>query len=222
MDVRGVLFDLDGTLVDTIADIGDAMNRVLSAFGFPTHPISRYYGMVGWGVRELVRRALPEQARTRENLQRCHPAMVREYTEKPVVRSLVYPQVPELLHGLGRMGIRTAVLSNKVDSITQIVVSELLGDHDFVVVQGAREDRPRKPDPTAALEIAHEMGASPDTILYLGDSDVDMETALRAGMIPVGALWGFRDEAELREAGAVSVVHDPLHVLSVVRSLTGD
>lgn len=219
MDVRGVLFDLDGTLVDTIADIGDAMNRVLSAFGYPTHPTSLYYGMVGWGVRELVRRALPEDARKNDVVQRCHEAMVREYTNHPVVRSQVYPQVPELLEGLRRMGIPSAVLSNKVDSITQIVVSTLLNDHDFAMVQGAREDRPRKPDPTVALEMAQSLRAAPDTVLYLGDSGVDMETARRAGMVAVGALWGFRDETELRESGAVSVAHRPLDVLSVIRSL---
>jgi phosphoglycolate phosphatase len=222
MDVRAVLFDLDGTLVDTIADIGDAMNRVLSAFGYPTHPTSLYYGMVGWGVRELVRRALPEEARKSDVIERCHQEMVREYTDHPVVRSQVYPDIPELLEGLRRMGIRTAVLSNKVDGITQIVVSELLNHHGFVVVRGAQENRPRKPDPTVALEIAQSLQAAPASVLYLGDSGVDMETARRAGMIPVGALWGFRDEAELREAGAVSVVKRPLDVLSVMRSVTSD
>lgn len=211
-----VIFDLDGTLVDSLEDLADSMNAVLAARGFPIHPVAPYRRFVGDGIATLVRRALPGADPGDDFVASCVREMRREYARRQIAKTRPYPGVPELLRSLGEHGLKTAVFSNKPDRPTREVVAALLAPHSFAAVRGARPDAPLKPDPTAALELAREIGAAPRETVYVGDTDTDMHTGQRAGMFTVGVTWGFRDEDELRASGADSIIHDPAELLRVL------
>jgi phosphoglycolate phosphatase len=213
-----VIFDLDGTLVDSLEDIGEAMNAVLTARGLPPRPLSDYRAMLGWGMRRLVTLALPESQRGPASLAEAVAAMTAEYERHPLVRTRPYPGVPELLAELGRRGIPVAVLSNKPDALTQEIVAGLFPPAAFRRIQGDRPGLPRKPDPTVALALCADLGVAPAEVLLLGDTAVDMETARRAGTASAGALWGYRDRDELVQAGAGALLADPLAALGLVRA----
>jgi phosphoglycolate phosphatase len=218
---RGILFDLDGTLLDTLADLSDAMNRVLEEMGFPPHNTDAYRRFVGNGALMLVKRALPKNKCDDDMVRSCLDAFLREYGENWMVRTRPYEGVAEMLDALTKCGLKMAILSNKRDEITKKSVRELLRKWTFDAVVGQREDVPLKPDPTAALEIADLLHIPPAEFAYLGDSPEDMETALAAGMFPVGALWGFRSEAELVEGGARVLIREPLDLLEVLEEFAG-
>lgn len=211
----GVIFDLDGTLVDTLEDIADAMNRVLAAEKVPPHSFAEYRYLIGRGIRNLVGEALPVEKQTNEMIQLCYERMLADYGEHSLVKTHVYDGVPELVRALRAGGVPLAIHSNKSEELTQAIVEALLDPADFVVVNGARPDAPLKPDPAVALAIAERFGLPPARVVYLGDSLVDMRTATAAGMIPVGALWGFRTREELVESGAAVVIESPLDLLSL-------
>jgi phosphoglycolate phosphatase len=215
---RAAIFDLDGTLLDTLADIADAANRVLAARGFPTHPNSSYRAFIGEGVARLITQALPETHREEATVQACIGAYTAEYERNWNVRTRPYAGVPELLAALAAQGLRLAVLSNKPDYFTQRCVQELLPARTFGAVLGATDRIPRKPDPAGALEIARKLEVPPASCLYVGDSGVDMQTARAAGMFPVGALWGFRDKQELLENGAQLLIGKPGELLAFLRN----
>lgn len=214
--MKAVIFDLDGTLVDSIQDIALAMDTVLERHGFPGHALSEYRQLVGWGVRNLVARSLPREAVEDARVNALTAEMLDYYQRFPVVHSTPYAGIPELLAGLATRNIPTAVLSNKADAVTKAVVAELFPNHPFRFVFGERAGVPRKPDPTAALEIAGLLQLRPDQIAFMGDSAVDIETARRAGMLPLGAPWGFRGHEELREAGAQHILEDPREALGLI------
>jgi len=216
MKGKAVLFDLDGTLVDTIKDIALAMNTVLKNHGFPQHEPEEYKMMVGWGTRELAVRALPPDEHSQQLADECAGEMIRLYNENPVVHTKPYPHIPELVCALSEKHILKGILTNKTDEIAHLVVKKLFDYNQFAIVRGAKPDVPAKPDPAAALHLAEIMGYTPGDILYVGDSAVDVETAKRAGMIPVAVSWGFRGSDELLEQGAEILIHDPLDLLSYV------
>jgi phosphoglycolate phosphatase len=213
---KGILFDLDGTLLDTLADLSDAMNRVLEQKGFPLHSKDDYRHYVGNGALMLVKRALPKNRCDHVTLRSCLDAFLREYGGNWMVRTRPYKGVAEMLDVLTKRDLKMAVLSNKPDEITNKSVSELLSKWTFDAVIGQRDGVPLKPDPTAALEIAEQLGMLPAEFVYLGDSMVDMQTAVAAGMFPVGALWGFRSRAELVEGGAQALIKKPTDLLRVL------
>jgi phosphoglycolate phosphatase len=213
MTFRAVLFDLDGTLLDTLRDIADSMNAALARLGHPGHPVEAYRGFVGEGVERLAECVLPPADRDRGSIRRAAELLGEEYAARWGATSGPYPGVPEMLDGLEALGLPLAVLSNKPDDFTRLTVERLLPRWPFRVVLGARPGVPRKPDPTAALEIAGLLGVAPGDILYLGDSGVDMRTARAAGMFPVGALWGFRAAPELVESGAALLLSRPAELL---------
>ncbi len=211
--LRAVLFDLDGTLVDTLVDIAEAMNHALSTHGLPVHATDDYRPLVGEGVSRLVERALPPG---RMDLHGSVTDALRAwYVDHMLDHSRPYEGVPALLDALAERGVPMAVLSNKPDLATRWMVERLLGGWDFVAVAGEGAE-PRKPDPRGALRIARDAGIDPGEWLYLGDTSTDMETAVAAGMWPVGALWGFRDREELLEHGARDLVERPAQVLEVL------
>lgn len=209
MDYAAVMFDLDGTLLDTLDDIGEAANRVLIQRGFAPHPPDCYRYFVGEGVRVLFERSLPPEACCDELLAACAEDFRQAYAECWNVRTRPYDGIEDLLSALVARGVRLAVLSNKPDAFTKSCVQEYLARFPFESVLGQRDGTPRKPDPAAALEIAAAMDLAPDRFLYLGDTAVDMQTALAAGMFPVGALWGFRPLSELQSGGARAVIERP-------------
>jgi phosphoglycolate phosphatase len=213
MKFQAAVFDLDGTLLDTLADIADAMNAALERMGFPGHERSAYRYLTGDGVRALAERSIPEPAKDEGTVAACIREFRSEYADRWGTKTRPYPGITGLLSELARRRVKLSVLSNKLDDFTRQAVRDFLPGFDFSFIIGAKPDLPPKPDPAGALFIACELRISPVHIIYLGDTGVDMMTAVRAGMFPVGALWGFRDEKELRENGAVAVIRSPQELL---------
>ncbi len=212
---KAVIFDLDGTLLDTIDDIAGAMNKVLESCGFQTYSVEQYKVLVGDGIEEMVRRALSHAKLDQEAVAGIVVDYRREYELTWRRHSRPYPEVPDLLRELRRRGVKSAVLSNKAHAFTEAMTAELLPGVPFEVVRGAEPGVPLKPDPAPARAIAREMGVVPDACVFLGDTRVDMQTARAAGLFPVGALWGFRDAQELLESGAALLIASPLELLSL-------
>jgi phosphoglycolate phosphatase len=213
---KAVIFDLDGTLADTIADIAGAVNRSLARRLLPEHDLELFKLMVGDGFRNLVTRALPENLRSDDAIESMRAEAADDYAGRCLERTRAFPGVRELLGALALRGSACAVLSNKPDALTQKVIAGLFPLVSFAVVRGERPDFPRKPDPASALDACARMGAKPDETVYLGDSGVDMKTAKAAGFLALGALWGYRSEAELVEAGADALLEAPLDLLHYI------
>jgi len=216
MNIRAVIFDLDGTLADTLEDIADNMNRVLAQQGFSTHEYDAYRYYVGGGLKNLVIQCLPENARTDDNIAVCHDRMVVEYNMKYICKTRLYDGIPELLDALSSQHFKMAVLSNKADPLTQKICNALLKNWKFDAVLGATDRFPRKPDPEVAWFVSRQINVEPANICYLGDSDVDMKTAIAAGFFAVGAGWGFRPKNELVENGAKHVIDHPKELLKIL------
>ena len=208
---KAVLFDLDGTLTDTLRDIADAMNHALSLHGLPEFAVEEYKYLVGNGAKKLAERAV----RDRLDLQM---AVLRDYQAYYETHNLVttqpYEGIPELLSALADRGLKLCVLSNKPHADTCHVVSHFFPQIPFAVVRGQMEGVPVKPDPTGALAVAREIQAAPESFLYLGDTSVDMTCARNAGMHSVGVTWGFRTAEELRSAGAELLISHPPELLA--------
>jgi phosphoglycolate phosphatase len=215
MGYMAVLFDLDGTLLDTLEDLADSMNHVLRQHGLPEHPVEAYKYYIGDGIETLVRRVLPEGCTAPSLLADCAAGMRAEYGRRWADKTRPYGGVPELLDALSVRGLPMAVLSNKPDELTRLCVAQLLPQWHFAAVQGARSDVARKPDPAGALDIARRLGLAPSAIVYLGDTNTDMQTAVAAGMYPVGALWGFRPAEELLAHGAEVLIERPIDLMNI-------
>jgi phosphoglycolate phosphatase len=210
---KAVLFDLDGTLLDTLEDLAGVVNRGLADLGLPQHRISDYKYFVGWGREEMAARALPEGKRDSALIDRLCVIIDREYKQHWADHTRTYDGVPEMLDVLTSRKIAMAVLSNKPHYFTELMVARLLSLWHFKIVAGASPDLPKKPDCTVALNICRDLNLDPREFLYLGDSEIDMQTAVSAGMYPVGALWGFRTAAELKAGGAKKLIMHPLELL---------
>jgi phosphoglycolate phosphatase len=207
------LFDMDGTLLDTLEDIADATNGALREMGFPERGLPDYRYAVGDGMEMLIRRVLPEGAADGGTVGGCLARMREIYRGGWAAKTRPYEGVSEMLEALSDRGVRLTLLSNKPQEFAAQMVTHFFPARRFDAVYGARSGVPRKPDPTVALEIAAQLGRDPARFFYLGDTATDMATALAAGMFPAGALWGFRPEAELREAGAKALLAHPIEVL---------
>ena len=208
--MKGVMFDLDGTLLDTLADIGNACNAVLARRGWHPHPLAAYRKMVGNGFRELMRRALPAEAALPSAE---FEALVAEgcafYGKNMFERTRPYEGIPEALSRLAGMGAALSVLSNKPEALTRILIARFFPEIPFIRVCGGRAGTPLKPDPQAVRGILAGIGLEPAQCLYAGDSVVDVRTAQNAGMAPVAVAWGFGGPDELREAGARWIADAP-------------
>lgn len=214
---RAVIFDMDGTLLYTLDDIGSAGNRTLAANGFPEHPIQAYKMFIGSGARTLMVRALPEAVRGDSDLvDKLLEEFLKDYGTAWNVLSGPYPGVDSLLDELSARRIPMAILTNKPHDAALKCAEELLGKWCFDVIQGQEKGLPVKPDPTGALRIAGQLNVRPEEILYVGDSAVDMETARAAGMLAAGVLWGYRSREELVGAGAEQLVEEPMELLRFV------
>lgn len=208
------IFDLDGTLINSLADLAEAMNVTLKKLGYPTHPDEAYQYFVGDGLRELVVRALPEGEATEEAVEKVSDGFNRYYDAHYLVHTKVYPGIPELLQELKGKGAKLAVLSNKPDLFAQKIVQGLFGESLFDLVQGKVPQFATKPDPASLRYAMGKLAVSPEEVTYVGDSDVDVFTGKNAGVEAVGAGWGFRGRKELEAAGAAFVAEDASQLLS--------
>jgi phosphoglycolate phosphatase len=217
MKFRAVLFDLDGTLLDSLEDLADSMNSVLESHSFPCHGLEKYKYFVGEGMENLVRRAMPESAGKDEKMVAlCLGAMREEYAKRWIDKTRPYDGVPELLSSLASHGLKLAILSNKPDDFAKKATAKLLAPWRFEAVVGERPPTPRKPDPAGALRIVEQLAIPAHQFLYVGDTSIDMKTGNAAGMFAVGVLWGFRGADELFAAGARVLIEKPLELLELL------
>ena len=194
-----VIFDLDGTLLDTIADLAESANHALKQLGYPTRDVETIRTFVGNGVNKLLFRALPDEEKTEENMIRMRTHFVPYYDAHNADLSAPYPGIVALLEELQAKGLRMAVASNKYQEATVKLVKHYFPMIDFVEVLGQREGINVKPDPTIVFDILKKAGVSKEETLYVGDSGVDMQTAINAGVDAIGVTWGFRPRTELED-----------------------
>lgn len=211
--MSAVIFDLDGTLVDSLDDIAASTNHVLRELGRPTRSREEIARFVGDGARLLIARALGDAPELEEDALRH---FFERYLAHSLDRTRLYPGIDALLRELARREVPTAVLSNKPHQATVAVVEALFPEHLFVRVLGQRDAVPKKPDPAGALELRDAMGVDAADTFFVGDTAVDVETGIRAGMIPIGVAWGYRTPAQLEAAGARRVLRAPSELLDLL------
>jgi len=216
MKFSGVLFDLDGTLLDTIEDLAESMNSVLMHHGLPPHSVETYKYFVGEGMENLVRKSIVPHACTDDFAQILFDEMKQTYRMRWNLKTKPYDGITDVLLSIKNAGLRVGVLSNKIHDVTCETIQYYFKQVEFDTVIGHRDFK-RKPSPDAALFIAQQWGVAPERILYVGDSMVDMQTATNASMVPAGVLWGFRDKKELLENGARYILDKPLDILTILR-----
>jgi len=211
-----VIFDLDGTLLNTIADLGAAANHALAVHGFTQHPVPAYNMMVGNGVRRLIERALPSECRDSDTVDRLLADFRAYYDEHLCDSTVPYEGIPSLLAELNARGVAVAVASNKYESAVRRLIARFFPDVTFAAVCGQVEGVPVKPDPSIVFRILSEHPAPKAGTLYVGDSAVDIETARRACVDSVGVAWGFRPVRELTGAYADHIATDPADILALI------
>lgn len=211
-----IIFDLDGTLVDTIEGIGFSMNKVLQNHGFPIHTIEAYRRFVGNGLRSLAKTVLPQNHRDDETIDLCYKEMLEVYSQFYSRGISLYPGIEDMLDRLTGEGYAIGINTNKDQRITEYIVKEFLGKWKFVKVIGDEGGYPKKPNPEAALAIAAEGGFKPYESVYVGDSEVDYKTAQAAGMKPVSVLWGFRSREELIKLNPKGVIETPDEIFNKI------
>lgn len=216
MHFKAILFDLDGTLLNTLEDLGTAANHALEKNGFPTHTINDYRFFVGDGIATLMKRALPEDKRSEDVIRLCIQAYREEYSRNWKVKTKPYDGITEMLDALTSRRLKMAVLSNKPDEFTKQCVNEFFSRWTFDAVLGQNSSLPPKPDPAGAMVVSLSLNVPPPHFIYLGDTATDMKTATASGMFPAGATWGFRSEQELQENGARALLKAPMEVVSLL------
>ena len=214
--IHSIIFDLDGTLLDTIADLAHSTNHALTEANFPTHPVEAYKYFVGNGINKLFERALPEGERSQENIGRIRSSFLTYYDAHNADYTRPYPGIPELLRRLQSEGIAPAVASNKYQRATEKLVRHYFPDIRFSAIFGQREGVPTKPDPSVVHDILRITGLPEAATLYVGDSGVDMQTAANGGLVSIGVTWGFRPRTELEAFGARHIVDSPDEILRIV------
>jgi phosphoglycolate phosphatase len=216
MKYRAVIFDMDGTLLNTLRDLADSVNAGLAKLGFPQHSLESYRYFVGEGREIMARKALPEEHRGQATLDRLVEFIDTDYGRRWRENSRPYPGIPDLLDALESANMKLAILSNKPHDFTENMARELLFKWKFDYVMGLMPDTPRKPDPSIALQIAASMNIDPANFIFVGDSGTDMETARSAGMLAAGATWGFRTREELLAGGAQELLESPMDLMKLL------
>ena len=214
--IKAVLFDLDGTLVNSLFDLGASTNYALEKMGFPTHETEKFKIFVGDGMAKLIERALPENKRDGETINTTLQIFMEHYRAHYVDKTVSYDGILELLDRL--TGVKKAVISNKADEMVTPLTKKLLGDR-FDIVCGKREGYPTKPDPTLTLEIIEKLGVKPKECIFVGDSGMDLAVAKNSGCVAVGVLWGFRGKEELLANGADYIVSHPCEILHILKEI---
>ena len=216
--IHAVVYDLDGTLLDTIPDIAGALNRALAACGLPTHPVRRVETFVGGGIRDAVRKAVPADT-PGETLERILEIYKEDYCNRCTEQTARYPGVPEMLERLLQHGFALGVLSNKTEATAQKIVRTYFPDVPFRCVLGRVDGRPLKPDPAAAVPVLEALGLPAGEVAYAGDSGTDILFAKAVGMVPAAAPWGYRSRDELVEKGALLVPENPRELGELLAAL---
>ncbi|MDE7459649.1 MAG: HAD family hydrolase [Paramuribaculum sp.] len=211
-----VIFDLDGTLLNTITDLADATNHALESFGFPTHPREIYPMLVGNGITRLIERALPEEHRDNSTIAKIRTAFMEYYSAHLTDFTVPYPGIPELLDELTSRGVKVAVASNKYQEAVATLITHFFPRIPWVAVEGQKEGVPTKPDPSIVFQILYQHPTPKSEVLYVGDSGVDMETARRACVDSVGVAWGFRPKTELEETHADHIITSPSELIPLL------
>ncbi|MDR7369461.1 HAD family hydrolase [Flavobacterium aquidurense] len=215
MKYKGIIFDLDGTLVNSLEDISDAMNNVLTNLNYPTHTYDAYQYFIGSGLRNLVSKALPVSNNSEDEIEVCFQNMIAEYREICTLKTKPYAGIVELLDNLVSRDIKLAVFSNKADELTKKIASEIFPDY-FNTAVGLSTEALKKPNPFEAIEISKNWNLKTEEIIFIGDSDIDMLTATNANMFPLGVSWGYRTEDELIASGAKLVINTPLDLIEIL------
>ena len=216
MTVKALVFDMDGTLLDTLDDIADAMNRVLAEQGLPLQPTANYRQFIGSGARLLIERAVPESHLASATIDQYLAEFEAQYALNWQRKSRLYDGISTLLDTACERGLPLAILTNKPQVFADRCVAHFLARWPWRVVQGQVEGLAVKPSTDVSNLVTSALGLTPEQVLYLGDSDVDMYTARNAGYRAVGVTWGFRSEAELRAAGAQDIVHSPKQIVGLL------
>lgn len=212
-NIKAVIFDLDGTLVNTISDLASSVEYALAKFGFAGHTLEEYTSYVGNGTLKLIERSLPDDARNDDALlHKVHDTFSAYYAEHFCDSSAVYDGISDLLDCLQDRGVALCINSNKPDRFTKAIIEKLFSGYEFSVCIGARDNVPKKPDPASELEIAEILGLDKEQIIHIGDSDVDIHTAHNAGIKAIGCTWGFRSKESLIQAGADYMADSPAHI----------
>ena len=216
--IKAVLFDLDGTLMNTLDDLADAVNFALDFFGFETHSIDKYRYFVGNGIPNLIMRATPENHRDATTLAAVKKKFYEYYNLHSMEKTRPYSGIPETLAALKKAGIKTAVVTNKDDAAAKIIINGFF-PNSFDFVFGASEDIPKKPDPTIVRIATEKLGVTADECVFVGDSGMDMATAKNAGCVALGVTWGFRPREELLENGADFLAEEPSEIFPLILKL---
>lgn len=216
MSSAAVFFDLDGTLLNTLDDLADAMNAALQERGYPPRSVDECRTFIGRGAEDYVRRALPDDVSKPETIAELLPVYRAKYSANWCIKTRPYPGIPELLAELDGRGVPMAVVTNKPGDVASRAVAHFLPGVRFVKVRGAGPDVPLKPDPTGSLAIAGALGLAPRDVLFVGDMETDMATAGNAGMYAVGVCWGFKTASQLMAAGARQLVEHPAEIADLI------
>lgn len=220
MQYKAVIFDLDGTILNTIDDLADSANHVLATQGYPTHPTERYKTFVGNGIPKLIERMLPPGTAP-EIIEHTLADFRAYYAQHKLDKTAPYEGIPEALALLRQNGVKLAVLSNKQHELSEAIVTQIFGHDTFDVIQGMCDRFPRKPDPASCRDVMARLGVDADEVLYVGDSNVDMQTGTNAGLTKCGVSWGFRSVAELTDGGADFIARVPQDISDIALGQTG-
>ncbi len=219
--IKAVLFDLDGTLANTLNDLGNAVNYVLEKNNYPTHLLESYKLKVGGGMANLIHKSLPESERNEETEKKVLTEFLDYYSKHFADETCTYSGIDELLHTLKSMGMSLAVVTNKAQDMTDLVMKKLFSSDTFDYVIGKRDGIPTKPDPKPAFIAIDKLGVNSDECIFVGDSGVDMLTALNCGALPVGVLWGFRSADELKKSGSRFLLREPYELVKLIEAING-
>ena len=215
MKFKGVIFDLDGTLVNSLQDIADSMNIVLKSYNYPTHSYEEHQSFIGSGIRSLVSKSLPLAHNNEKQINRCFNSMIEVYRDNCTRKTKPYDGIIELLDNLISRDIKLSVLSNKSDEFTKKITHALFPNY-FDPVIGLSIEKLKKPNPFGAVEISKNLGIKAEEIIYIGDTGIDMQTAKNANMFAAGVLWGYRPKEELIANGADYLLSSPLNLIQIL------
>lgn len=218
--IKAVIFDLDGTLVNSLYDLADATNYALQQNGFPIHETEKYKYFIGNGIPRLIERALPEDNRNTKTKLKVKEDFFKYYSVHYADKTVAYEGMVDAVNKIKAQGIKIAVVTNKADVMAKTVTKAVYGGI-FDIVVGLSDKFPSKPDPASTFSTLKALGATPKESLFVGDSGVDMQTGVNSGIAPVGVLWGFRGREELKDNGARYIIEKPCELLNIIGEING-